>query len=149
MRNILGRERIYNKTFEKLGNSAVVHWDVLPINKEQEICLQIISTNSMYRQGIRLAIGVGEGYIEINGVRSKEMYVWEDTAPKNVHIKCVSEEGLLSIYNVFDLGKGGRRSLVDSSGMLVEQQNNRIVYKCNDAGFQTNFDKLIFQIVLL
>lgn len=51
----------------------------------------------------------------------------------------------------FDLGKGrgGRRSQMDSCGMLVERKENTIVYKCNDAGFQSDFDKLIFEIELL
>ena len=113
--------------------------------------MKFISTNSKYRQGIRLAIDVGEGYIEINNVRSKEMYLWEDTAPQQIHVNCVSEEGVLSIYNVFDLGKerGGRRSLVDSCGMIVKQNENVYRYHCNDVGFETNFDRLIFEIELL
>ena len=79
------------------------------------------------------------------------MYLWEDTAQKCVLVKCISEEGVLSIYNVFDLGKerGGRRSQMDSCGMLVERKENTIVYKCNDVGFQSDFDKLIFEIELL
>lgn len=149
MKYEIGRKRIYNTMFENVEN--VVHWEVLNIKSEQEFCLKFISTNSKYRQGIRLAIDVGEGYIEINNIRSKELYLWEDTAPQRVHVKCVSEEGLLSVYNVFDLGKerGGRRSQVDSCGMLVEYKENTIVYKCNDMGFQSDFDKLIFEIELL
>lgn len=149
MKKILGRERIYNNIFESIAD--VVHWEVLSIKHEQEFNLEFISTNSKYRQGVRLAIDVGEGYIEINGIKSKELYIWEDTAPKKVNVKCLSEEGLLSIYNVFDLGRdrGGKRSLTDSCGMIVECKQNVIIYKCNDAGFQSNFDKLIFQIEML
>ena len=44
--------------------------------------------------------------------------------------------------------RGGKRSLTDSCGMLIEQQQNKIIYKCNDAGFKTDFDKLIFKIEL-
>ena len=145
----IGRKRIYNTIFENYKN--VVHWEVLNIKKQQELFLKFVSTNSKYRQGIRLAIDAGEGYIEINNIRSKELYLWEDTAPQRMHVNCVSEEGVLSIYNVFDLGKerGGRRSQVDSCGMIVEQSENLYRYHCNDVGFETNFDKLIFEIELL
>jgi len=145
----IGRKRIYNTIFENMKN--VIQWEVLNVENEQEFYLKFVSTNSKYRQGIRLAIDAGDGYIEINNIRSKELYLWEDTAPRYVFVKCVSEEGLLSLYNVFDLGeeRGGRRSQMDSCGMLVERNGNTIVYKCNDVGFQSDFDKLIFEIELL
>ena len=145
----IGKKRIYNTNFENIEN--VVQWEVLNIKNEQEFHMKFVSTNSKYRQGIRLAIDAGDGYIEINNIRSKELYLWEDTAQKCVLVKCISEEGVLSIYNVFDLGKerGGRRSQMDSCGMLVERKENTIVYKCNDVGFQSDFDKLIFEIELL
>lgn len=145
----IGRKRIYNTVFEDVPD--VVHWEVLDIKQEQEFYLEFISTNSKYRQGIRLAVDVGDGYIEINNLQSKEMCLWEDTAPQRVHVKCKSEEGLISVYNVFDLGEnqGGIRSQTDSCGMLVERKGNIIMYKCNDAGFKSNFDKLIFIIELI
>lgn len=149
MKMRIGRERIYNTLFEDRKN--VVQWEVLQIKNEQELNVEFISTNSRYRQGIRLAIDAGEGFVEVNGIKAKEMYLWEDTAPRKVHIKCLSSEGVLSIYNVFDLGivRGGKRSLTDSCGMLVEYEHNTIIYKCNDAGFQSDFDKLIFQVEML
>ena len=139
----------YNKQLK--SNSDVVLWEVLPIKNEQDIILKFISTNSKYRQGVRLAIDSGEGCIEINGICSREMYLWEDTSPNEVFIKCTSSSGFLSIYNVFDVGeqRGGRKSQMDSCGMVVEKTDGKLLYKCNDAGFETNFDKLIFQIELL
>lgn len=149
MKHEIGRKRIYNTIFE--DNENVIHWEVLNINKQQEFNVKFISTNSKYRQGIRLAIDAGEGYIEINDVRAKELYLWEDTVLQLINVKCVSEEGVLSVYNVFDLGKerGGRRSQVDSCGMIVKQSKNIYRYHCNDVGFETSFDKLVFEIELL
>lgn len=150
MKTILGRERIYNSVFAKMGIENIVRWDILEIKNEQNLIIKFLSTNSKYRQGVRLAIDEGDGYMEINGIRSKEMYLWEDTAPQYIPAKCVSSEGVLSIYNVFDLGeeRGGRRSQMDSCGMIVEQKGNIFTYSCNDVGFQSDFDKLIFQIEL-
>lgn len=149
-KEIIGRERIYNDAFE--GRTDIVHWDVLKIKQEQELELELISTNSKYVQGIRLAIDAGNGYIEINGFREKGFLLWEDTMPQKQHIICKSEEGVLSVYNIFELEKGrrtSRKSLTGSCGMLVERNGNTITYRCNDAGFVTNFDKLVFSITLL
>ena len=129
MKKELGRQILYNYAFP---DNMVIHWDVLKVQ---------------YRQGVRLAIDAGDGYIEINDKRSKEIYLWEDTC-QSLYIKCFSTEGLISIYNVFDLGKerGGIRAQTDSCGMLIECTNGKKVYRCNDAGFATEFDKLVFQI---
>ena len=77
--------------------------------------------------------------------------MWEDTCPKSIKFRCVSSEGKLSIYNIFDMGpeRGGVHSLVDSSGMLVEEIDGYIVYRCNDVGFKTEFNSLEFKIKLL
>ena len=140
----LGRKRIYNKNFHDIDQEVVL-WDVLDINNSEDILFKFT-----YKQGVRLAIDVGEGYLEINGIQSKGMHLWEDTCLGEVKIHCESSEGKLSVYNIFNLGltnpQGGVRSQVASCGMLGEQRNNVYVYHCNDAGFQTNFDKLVFEI---
>ncbi|WP_153126382.1 MULTISPECIES: hypothetical protein [Bacillales] len=138
-----GKKRIYNDEFE--GRNNVVMWDVLKIDNEQTIKLTFISKNSKNRQGVRLGIDVGEGYIEVNGLKSKSIELWEDTAPKEVLCKCVSSEGLLSVYNIWDKGKG-RQSQLLTSGMILEEKDNKIIYYCNDYGFETDFDKLVFSI---
>lgn len=148
----IGRERFYNSNkFEKA--KGVILWEVLKIQHEQEFNLRIISTNSKYRQGIRLAIDAGEGYIEINDIKAKELYLWEDTIPEVAHVKCVSDLGLLSIYNVYyvesDMGLTGVLSQLDSSGMLLEHSENVYVYRCNDEGFKDEFNKLVFEIEIL
>ena len=143
---------MYNKVFEKLGYEEVVLWEVLHIKKEQELCIEFISTNSKYKQGIRLAIDVGEGYLEIDNGRYKGGDLWEDISPKRLNIKCVSEEGLLSVYNIFDRGKDGktgRCSQLPYCGMKVEQKENTILYRCEHSKIEPFFDKLVFKIELL
>jgi hypothetical protein len=153
MKFIFGKERIINDEYSKLGYENVIRWDVIEIenDKEQELRFDFVSTNSKYRQGVRIASDYGDGYIEINGVISKEFQLWEDTCPHNISIKCRNNEGKISIYNIFDLGasRGGIKSQVDSSGMVIETNNKCRIYKCNDFGFQTDFNKLIFKIELV
>ena len=120
-------------------------WDVIEINNEQSLKIRFISKNSKNRQGIRLAIDAGDGHIEVNRISSKGVELWEDTAPKEFTCKCFTNEGLLSVYNIWDKGKG-RQSQLLTSGMLVEIKGNTYTYNCNDYGYDTNFDKLIFSI---
>lgn len=149
MNREIGTKRIYNDLFNI--TEKVVHWEVLEIKNEQEIYLEFVSTNSKYRQGIRLAIDTGEGYIEVNGIKSKGVQLWEDTCPQKIKIMCISSKGKLSIYNIFDrgVGRGGIQSQADSCGMIVEEQENGRIYRCNDSGFESDFDKLVFKIQLL
>lgn len=140
----IGRERLYSPDFE--DRADIVQWDVISVAKEQLLKIKFISKNSPYSQGFRLAIDVGEGFIECNGDTAKGMKFWEDTAPKKFVVKCVSPEGLLSVYNIWDEGNGAR-SLMYCSGMIVEQQGNRIIYHCHDVGKNNvSFDKIVFSI---
>lgn len=149
MKREIGAERIYNRQFGI--SEKVVHWEVLSIKNKQDVYLEFISTNSKYRQGIRLGVDTGEGYIEVNGIKSKGVQLWEDTCPSKIKIKCVSSTGKLSIYNIFDLGlgQGGVQSQADSCGMIVEELEDCKIYRCNDVGFKSDFDKLVFKIQLL
>ena len=144
----VGKQRLYNRHFKEYGNAVL--WEVLKIKHEQEMEVEFVSTNSKYLQGIRFAIDVGEGYIEVDGEKSRQRWLWEDTAPKITTLKCVSEEGLLSVYNAFyeGPGTGGSSSQMDSCAMLVEEKDNTYTYRCNDEGFVTDFDKLVFRITL-
>jgi hypothetical protein len=142
-KDIIGREKIISKDFEHRHD--VIQWDVQKITAEQLIKLTFLSKNSPYRQGVRIAIDAGKGEIEINDIKAKRIELWYDTAPQEVILKCKSSEGLLSIYNIFDTG-WGRKSQMYKSGMLIEEQGNKIIYRCNDFGETDRFDKLVFSI---
>lgn len=124
-------------------------WEVLSVKKEQEIEFKFISSNSNFRQGVRIAIDYGKGEFEINNMKLKKFYLWNDTAPEIVKIKCLSQEGLVSIYNVWETERGQMKGQMDFSGMLVERNGNKITYSCNNGLLDTNFDELVFEIELL
>ena len=113
--------------------------------------MEFISSNSKYLQGVGLALYEGDGYIEINGQRAKQMDIWENTSSKKINIFCSSTDGLVSVYNMYNIGDGrsGRRAQIDSCGMLVEQKDNKIIYRCNDVGFEPKFDSLVFSIEII
>lgn len=145
--NRIGRTRLYNRDFETRDD--VVLWDVMEIKHEQWIKVKFISKNSPYAQGVRLAIDAGKGALEIDGESSQEMLLWYHTAPRELVAKCESEEGLLSIYNVFQ-EKHYPQSQMYGSGMLIEQDGNKRTYRCHDVSMENVcFDKLVFSIELV
>lgn len=146
MKAPIGRDRMYSDDFP--GRDDVILWDVIEIQPEQGLRLTFVSTRSQHKQGVRLAIDVGEGYIEIDKDQSRGIRVWEHAAPKSILCRCVTSAGLLSVYNVWEMD-GDDMSQGYGSGMLVEQDGNTRTYHCNDYGLDTEFDKLVFTIELI
>ncbi len=145
MHKLIGKQRLYNVNFP---GQNVVQWDVLDIKQEQQLILTFLSTNSSYRQGVRLAVDAGDGYIEINSIDyGKAVQLWFDTCPSELPIKCISSEGVLSVYNIFE--DRCVNSQLDSCGMLIDSDSDTFTYRCNDEGFVSNFDKLVFSIKLV
>jgi hypothetical protein len=61
-------------------------------------------------------------------------------------VKCKSKEGLLSIYNIFQ-EKHFAESQMYGSGMLIEQEGNKTIYRCHDVSMENvRFDKIVFSI---
>lgn len=83
------------------------------------------------------------------------MFIWNEALTQwngltvlsiqQCNVVCYTEDGCLSIYNMWDKGKGPE-SQSHTSGMLIEENGDVITYNCNDIGFETNFDKLVFSI---
>jgi len=149
LKNRIGKERIYNKYFEKKGKE-VIRWEVLPIHNTKSIKVRFISVNSDNRQGIRLAIDSGEGILVTNGVSGTNFEIWEDECPKEIEIKCISNASYLSVYNIFEeidwTGKRRKYSQMDYSGMILEKSGHIYRYYCNNGEINSEFDKLVFEI---
>lgn len=147
-----GTKRLYNENFENY-ECKIILWEVLPIHSRQPLKVRFISSNSENRQGIRIAIDAGKGNLTLNGVSGREFELWEDECPREFEMECSSDEGYLSIYNIFEelnwTGNRCRYSQMAYSGMILEQNGNIYRYKCNNAELQDDFDKLIFEIELL
>ena len=139
---IIGKDRIYNTEFAKLGIQNVVKWDILAVRHNDLIGVSLEDINSQWRQGIWLRTDRG---LEVNKELCPSVILWYDTAPKEVFCRCLTSDGCLSVYNVWDKGDG-RRSQALISGMLIEELPNGRRYRCNDVGFDTRFDKLVVRI---
>ena len=147
-----GKKRLYNDCFEGL-NEKVIRWEVLPIQSKQRVKVRFLSVNSDNRQGIRIAIDAGKGSLKVNGVSAREFNLWENECPKEFEIECESDEGYLSIYNIFEeLDWGGvmrEYSQMPYMGMRLTQSGNVYRYSCNSDILGSEFDKLVFEIELL
>ena len=96
-----GKKRIINRNFED-RDEEIIRWEVLPVEKDQRIRVRFISSNSENRQGIRIAIDAGKGTLTTNGVTGRAFELWADECPEEFEVECCSEDGYLSIYNVFE-----------------------------------------------
>jgi len=140
MNQKFGGQRILNKSFNLVND--VVLWDIFPIRDKESITVFFESQNSTWAQGIWLMTDMG---IECNSQKSSSIVLWFGKAPMKVEILCHTNDGKLNVYNVWDRGFG-INSQFFSSGMLIEELENGRRYRCNDIGFDTNFDKLVFWI---
>lgn len=147
-----GKQRITNPNFEN-SSTDIILWEVIKVNPNQRMIFRFINTNSPYRQGVHLGFYYNDGEVIINGVSASHYELWEDECPQVFNIECRSKEGYLSLYNVFEMkdytGNLRKISQIDSCGMILEKNDNIYRYKCNDVGFETSFDKLIFELELL
>jgi hypothetical protein len=137
-----GAQRIISKAFAQRGIDGIVKWEVLEVRDGERLRLVFESTNATTRQGVWLKCDRG---IEIEGTRHASVDLWSDTAPKMVAFVCHAADGKLSVYNIWEDG-GRRSSQGHTSGMRVEELANGRRYGCNDVGFDTAFDRIVFRI---
>jgi hypothetical protein len=135
-----GAQRIYSKAFAQRGIEGIVKWDVVPVADGEPLRLTFEATNASTRQGVWLKCDRG---IEIDGNVHASIDLWSDTAG-TVTFVCRTGDGKLSVYNIWD--DGGRKSQAYTSGMRVEEIAGGLRYSCNDVGFETAFDRLVFRI---
>jgi len=136
-------ETTYSKDFP--GRNDVIRADALPINKDQLIKVELISTNSPRKQGAMFDITAGTGYIEYLGKRSKGIGLWWGTAPTEVIFKCHSVPKLLTVSNAFEDTRG-IMSMMYKSGMLIEEKDNKVIYHCKEGASSDTFDNIIFSV---
>ncbi len=143
MSNIeLPDKRVLNSGFKEKGRNDVVKIEIFPIHDGDLLKLTFESKNSPWKQGVWLKT---DEHLVVNQQESPSVQLWEDVAPNEVLIECHTRNGCLHLYNIWDKGNG-RESQSWTSGMLVEELPNGRRYRCNDIGFDTNFEKLVFRV---
>jgi hypothetical protein len=141
----IGVSRIYNTAFSERGRTDVIKWEAMPVTDGEVLTLHFESVDSPWRQGVWLRTDAG---ITVNGQRAPSMTIWQDIAPSIVPFTCHTSNGFLSFYNIWYSRRLATEveSLSHSSGMLAEEILGGFRYRCNDIGFNTQFQKLVFSI---
>jgi hypothetical protein len=135
-------EQVINNAFKERGREGVVMIDVFPVCDGELLKLTFEDVNSPWRQGVWMK---ADDHLIVNGQRCPSVELWQGTAPMEVFVECHTRNGRLHLYNIWDKGNGSN-SQSWTSGMLVEELPNGRRYRCNDIGFDSNFEKLVFRV---
>lgn len=140
-REIAGKKRLYN-THGFPDRDDVILWDIMQVSDGETLRLVFESQNSQWEQGVRVACDIG---VTVGEATGKGVLLWYDHSPREVEFVCHTKDGFLSVYNIWDEGRGPQ-SQMHTSGMLIEELPNRRRYRCNDFGFEAQFNRLVFRI---
>ncbi|PGK51956.1 hypothetical protein CN918_29640 [Priestia megaterium] len=141
----IGKNPILNPAFKEIGLDNVILWDVLDIQHEQMIKITFLEGNSDVEQGVWLHTDRGISLPELGDEKHKSILIWKDSTPQTVICKCFTQDGKLSLYNIFE-DEDGRQSQLDTSGMLKEEKDGVYIYRCKNYEFNDRFEDLTFSL---
>lgn len=141
-RFILPPTRAFNSEWKTRNVGDVVAIEAFPIQDGERLELTFEGGHAERPQGVWLSTDV---HVVINAMEYPSASVWQDSAPQTVRIQCRTMNGALMLYNIWER-EGKPESLAWSSGMLVEELERGRRYRCNDIGFETKFDKIVFRL---
>ena len=132
----------------KYQNFELIRLDRIPVKKVFSASLQVISTNSEWKQGIRLRIN---GTITFGSCKGKDFILWaNDMKDDAVHFEGVSKDNQLIVYNAWERpmwdGNMVTESWLNGAAMVVEIDGNTRIYRCNDGHPDDNFNDIIFKV---
>lgn len=122
--------------------------DSLEVTSHEVVQLTFDSVGDRWRQGVFLAT---HGALAVSGVVAGAFTLWADSAPNPTEIEVLQTDGRLVLYNIWNSGAHGEgpESLSYTSGMLVSPlPDGSLQYRCNDVGFDSDFDSLVFRILI-
>jgi len=106
--------------------------------------VNFLSTDSKWKQGI---VFQTKGEFEVNGQKlPTKIVLWEDTAPKVLHLLVKSKDKVLVTYNVWQTEDGTTHYWHSGGAMYVEEKNGVRTYNCNDGYADDDLNDLIFTV---
>ena len=112
----------------------------------QDIALAFEDVAPTWRHGVWLGV---QGELEVGDLRAPQVVLWADTAPPVVSVRVVaSDDELVRLYNVWDSGRGiaPHESQSATSGMLREDLDGAVRYRCSAIASDPQFDALTFTV---
>lgn len=153
----------FNVLFEE-NNSDQIEYKGKLINKcykinkpgSYGINFKFIQSNSKHKQAIAVYFldFIGQCYesgdeVKLPKTRFPHLVFWEDTAPKEIHMKINIEKGCVLICNGSDLlgNKQICRAMYAGCAVFIEElDHNKFRFHCNDHEIDDDFDDLIFDV---
>lgn len=138
-----GKPITYNST-------EIMLMDTLNVGQEFSVLITLLSTNSLWRQGVKIKT---DGWLRItnivNGksVTGKNHILWEEGLREiPITIEGYSKKGILFIFNAWDTGNSVTQAWHNGAAMKREIKGDDIIYYCNDGHPDENFDDIVFSI---
>lgn len=115
----------------------------------QHVILSFASSNSNFRQGLRIKIRGGE--LTIDGVTASEFVLWRDTAPPAVDVEVswkAKGARSLRIWNCWE-HNGVMHAWIGNAAMRVDDVGAGTVrLRCSDGEGNPDFDNLVAEVHL-
>ena len=150
--------RTFSMLFDEVQEDSVIYngrkimcIDKLSVEKNFIAEIELISTNSKWRQGISFftegSIDVGKGIVGSEHIFWEELWTELNMGP--IRIEGQSENGIFMIWNSWDWA-GCIESWTMNGAMIKEVVNeNEFIYYCNDREVDDDFDDIVFKIKFL
>ncbi|MEE1038447.1 MAG: hypothetical protein U0K95_04700 [Eubacterium sp.] len=125
--------------------------DEIKVKENFVATIELISTNSNYRQGVRIYT---DGIIDSgDGAISKQQIFWEELWTQMklgpIEIKGKSKNGIFMIWNCCQRD-GCIEDWVCNCAMKKEViSKNEYIYHCNDWQWDEDFDDIVFRVKIL
>ena len=132
------------QSFEYNGNT-IIGIDRLRVEKKFSGQLELVSTNSDWKQGVKMKVN---GEMVINNVCGKNFVIWQNNMHEPIQFSGRSKDQQLLIWNAWDTGNGVTNYWHNGAAMIKETDGDAIIYRCNDGHPDDNFDDIVFKIVI-
>lgn len=132
---------------------TVLLYDTISVPEQGKFVLRFHGTDSEWRQGVLI------GHMRVDtdlrltvaGQTAPGMKLWQDTSPDEFEIQFSAPQGVVNVYNIWDVGNGQSASQVMGAGMHVDVSEDEKIrtYRCNDGHEATTFNHLVFSLELM
>jgi hypothetical protein len=148
----------FSKYFEESKGQPIIYngvelvlGDRIPVPKKFSGTVRLISTNSEYKQAVRLDVMRGKLIMETG--EGKGLCLWEDYLRDSVcHFTGVSNDMELLVHNAWQhilwTGVPTINHWTHGAAMIVEIEGNKRTYRCNDGHPDENFDDIVFEVII-
>jgi hypothetical protein len=124
---------------------AVWYIDTIRCRAGDKLAVAFEDVAPTWRHGVWLGV---QGELEVGDIRAPQLVLWAGSALVVEVRVLASDDHLVRLYNVWDSGRGIRphESQRATSGMLREELDGALRYRCSAIAADPQFDALTFTV---